>query len=45
MIPPPLTGDPVRDAWNMGFYVGMMVGAGSMMLLCLFLAIMGVFSR
>ena len=41
---PPLTGDPYVDSFNIGYAVGVLLGAGAMCLLFMALLILGVFA-
>ena len=43
-IRPPLTGNPSLDNFNLGYAIGVLVGSGLTCLLCLGLALLGVFA-
>jgi hypothetical protein len=43
-VMPPITGDPSIDGFNLGYAWGVVVGTGSTMLVCLVLALLGVFA-
>lgn len=41
---PPLTGDPYHDGFNIGYAIGVLLGAGGMTLLFMVLLLLDVFA-